>query len=135
MSRPGPFEADEPCPIRDVLDRIGDRWSLLVLWHLSSAELRFTTLKRRIGDVSQRMLAQTLRRLEADGFVARRAYATMPPRVDYSLTTLGRSFMVPLQTLIDWADEHHDRIRASRAAIAGAALPSQVPSTPLAMSP
>jgi DNA-binding HxlR family transcriptional regulator len=104
----------EPCPIRDILDRIGDRWSLLVLWSLSEGTLRFTALKREIGDISQRMLAQTLRRLEQDGFVSRRVYLTIPPRVDYSLTPLGRSFLEPLDTLIRWADDHHATIRKAR---------------------
>lgn len=106
---------DEPCPIRDVLDRVGDRWSLLVLWSLIGESLRFSELDRRIEDISQRMLSQTLRRLEQDGFVLRTVTATAPPRVDYSLTDLGRSFLTPLNVLIDWADTHHAEIRASRA--------------------
>ena len=106
----------EPCPIRDILDRIGDRWSLLVLWMLNQGPHRFSELRRRIGDVSQRTLAQTLRRLEQDGFVSRTVTATVPPRVDYELTTLGRSFMGPMGILIDWADSNHDAVRAARAA-------------------
>lgn len=106
----------EPCPIRDILDRIGDRWSLLVLWMLNQGPHRFSELRRRIGDVSQRMLAQTLRRLEQDGFVSRTVTATVPPRVDYELTALGRSFMGPMGILIDWADTNHDAVRAARAA-------------------
>ncbi len=110
--------AIEPCPIRDILDRIGDRWSLLVLWSLTDGALRFTVLKRQIGDISQRMLAQTLRRLEQDGFVTRTVYPTIPPRVDYELTPLGRSFLVPLDALVQWADGNHQTVRAARQAYA-----------------
>jgi DNA-binding HxlR family transcriptional regulator len=106
----------EECPIRDILDRIGDRWSLLVLSTLSSGTLRFTALKREIGDISQRMLAQTLRRLEQDGFVSRTVHPTIPPRVDYALTPLGRSFLAPLDVLIRWADDNHMAVRAAREA-------------------
>jgi DNA-binding HxlR family transcriptional regulator len=106
----------EKCPIRDVLDRIGDRWSLLLLLTLAPGTRRFTALKREIGDISQRMLAQTLRRLEQDGFVSRAVHPTVPPRVDYTLTPLGRSFLVPMKALIAWADENHDNVRAARRA-------------------
>ncbi|NJO12986.1 MAG: helix-turn-helix transcriptional regulator [Gammaproteobacteria bacterium] len=105
----------EPCPIRDILDRIGDRWSLLVLWSLAGGARRFSDLRRSIGDISQRMLAQTVRRLEQDGLVLRTVTPTVPPRVDYELTRWGRSFLDPLQVLIDWADVHHATIRAARA--------------------
>jgi DNA-binding HxlR family transcriptional regulator len=105
----------EPCPIRDVLDRIGDRWSLLVLWSLMDGSRRFTELQRAIDGISERMLAQTVRRLEQDGFLSRTVTPLVPPRVDYALTPLGRSFLEPLNVLIDWADRHHDTIRAARA--------------------
>lgn len=108
--------AFHPCPIRDVLDRIGDRWSLLVLQTLSPGVKRFTVVKREIGDISQRMLAQTLRRLEQDGLVTRTVHPTIPPRVDYALTPLGRSLMEPLDALVRWADQHHDKVRAARMA-------------------
>lgn len=106
----------EKCPIRDILDGIGDRWSLLVLWSLSEGTLRFTALKREIGDISQRMLAQTLRGLERDGFISRKAYPTIPPRVDYALTPLGRSFLKQLEALVAWADGNHAAVRSARAA-------------------
>ena len=103
------------CPIRDVLDRMGDRWSMLVMFTLEEhGTLRFTALKSQIPDVSQRMLAQTLRRLEEDGLVSRTVYPSIPPRVDYALTTLGESFMQPLNELLVWAEEHHDQVRAAR---------------------
>ena len=106
-----------PCPVRDVLDRIGDRWSMLVLLTLNEAgTLRFTALKARMADVSQRMLAQTLRQLQQDGLVSRTAYSTVPPRVDYALTPLGQSIMVPLLALAQWAVDHHGDLLRARAA-------------------
>jgi DNA-binding HxlR family transcriptional regulator len=104
------------CPIRDVLDRLGDRWSVLVLKELADGTLRFGEIRARVADVSQRMLAQTLRRLEQDGLVSRRVFPTIPPRVDYTLTDLGRSLLVPLGAMVDWAVDNHDAIRAARAA-------------------
>ena len=105
----------ELCPVRDVLDRVSDRWSVLVLLALSEGTLRFTALKREIGDISQRMLAQTLRRLEQDGLVERTVYPTIPPRVDYTLTPLGVSLLVQIEALVAWADAHHPAIREARA--------------------
>ncbi|MEJ2631376.1 MAG: helix-turn-helix domain-containing protein [Acidihalobacter sp.] len=104
------------CPIRDVLDRMGDRWSMLVMFITLKGHgmLRFTALKAQIPDVSQRMLAQTLRRLEHDGLVSRTVYPSIPPRVDYALTALGESFMQPLNELLAWAERHHDQVRAAR---------------------
>ena len=105
------------CPVRDVLDRIGDRWSLLVIDALKEGNpVRFSVLKRTIDDISQRMLAHTLRRLEEDGLVSRTVYPTIPPRVDYALTPLGRSFLKPMRTLVSWADTNHGKIRAARGA-------------------
>lgn len=113
---PGPWDrpADEPCPIRDVLDRIGDQWSMLVLSALWEGTKRFNELGRQIGDISKQMLSRTLRRLEQDGFVRRTVYAEVPPRVEYELTDLGRSFMVPMRALVVWADDNHAAIRAAR---------------------
>lgn len=105
------------CPIRDVLDRLGDRWTTLVLLTLEEGgTLRFSQLKAGIEDISQRMLAQTLRRLEQDGLVSRTVYATVPPRVEYTLTPLGQSFMAPVHGLIRWAGEHHEQVRSARQA-------------------
>ncbi len=103
------------CPIRDVLDRLGDRWTVLVLKELEGGTLRFGEIKARIADVSQRMLAQTLRRLEQDGLVSRRVFPTIPPRVDYTLTDLGRSLLVPLGEMVRWAVANHGAVRAARA--------------------
>ncbi|WP_029463417.1 winged helix-turn-helix transcriptional regulator [Serpentinimonas barnesii] len=105
------------CPVRDVLDRLGDRWSLLVLFVLEEGgTLRFSVLKARIDDISQRMLAQTLRRLEQDGLVSRAVHATVPPKVEYALTPMGFSFLKPLRSLEAWAVEHHEQVRQARAA-------------------
>jgi len=103
------------CPIRDVLDRIGDRWSMLVLCTLAEAgTLRFSALKTRIEDISQRMLAQTLRRLEQDGLLSRTVYPTNPPRVDYALTPLGKSLLDPVRELVRWAKQNHRRVVDAR---------------------
>lgn len=106
------------CPVRDVLDCIGDRWSLLTLSALEDGTLRFTELKRAIGDISQRMLAQTLRTLERDGYVTREVFPTIPPRVEYTLTDLGESLLARVKPLVRWAEENHARVRKARKAFA-----------------
>lgn len=105
---------EQPCPIRDVLDRIGDQWSLLVLQSLEGGTRRFNELGRDIGDISKQMLSRTLKHLEQDGFIRRTVYAEVPPRVEYDLTGLGRSFLVPMRDLVAWADEHHRTICSAR---------------------
>ncbi|MEQ9744669.1 helix-turn-helix domain-containing protein [Pectobacterium actinidiae] len=111
---PGDAAFDHPCPIRDVLDRIGDRWSLLILEALAQKTLRFNELHRHIDDISRQMLSRTLKRLDADGFIHRTLYAEVPPRVEYTLTPLGHSFLQPMQLLIQWADQNHAEICRSR---------------------
>lgn len=107
----------ELCPVRDVLDRIGDQWSVLTMLILSDdGPHRFNALRRAIGDVSQRMLAVTLRHLERDGLVLRRVFPTNPPQVEYSLTALGQSLAEGLAVVNRWATENHDRIRQARRA-------------------
>lgn len=118
------FEFEQPCPIRDVLDRIGDRWSLLILEALAQEPRRFTGLMRGIGDISKQMLAKTLRRLEQDGLVCREVFAEVPPRVEYSLTDLGRSFLEPLAILVRWADANHRRIVEARRSFSLQASPA-----------
>lgn len=103
-----------PCPIRDVLDRIGDQWSLLVLTTLADRTVRFNALLREIGDISKQMLSRTLKQLEQDGYILRTLYAEVPPRVEYQLTDLGQSLLQPAQRLIDWADSHHEDICRAR---------------------
>lgn len=96
------FIAD--CPIRNVLSRVASKWSLVVMYNLSDhGTSRFNSLQRQIPDISQKVLTSTLRTLVADGFVERLAYPEVPPRVEYSLTGRGRSFMKCAQPLIDWA--------------------------------
>ncbi|ABE50067.1 winged helix-turn-helix transcriptional regulator [Methylobacillus flagellatus] len=109
-----PIELEQPCPIRDVLDRIGDQWSLLILEALALRTLRFNELHREIGDVSRQVLSRTLKRLENDGYISRTVYAEVPPRVEYALTGLGRSFLEPMQKLIQWAEDNHEAICRSR---------------------
>ncbi|MGE3875508.1 MAG: winged helix-turn-helix transcriptional regulator [Parvibaculaceae bacterium] len=109
----------EKCPVRDVLDRIGDKWSVLILKHLEEGPRRFGALRRAIGDISQRMLTQTLRDLQRDGLILRTVYPTVPPAVDYRLTRLGLSLMDPLERLVQWSDRNHGRVRKARAAFDG----------------
>ncbi|MBF1062202.1 MAG: helix-turn-helix transcriptional regulator [Prevotellaceae bacterium] len=103
------------CPIRNVLSRIGDKWSMLVLFTLENNECqRFKELQRNIPDISQKMLTATLKTLEADGLVRREAYAEVPPRVEYSLSDKGRSLLPLINNLLAWAIENMDGIIASR---------------------
>jgi DNA-binding HxlR family transcriptional regulator len=104
------------CRGREVLDRIGDKWSLYVINRLSDGDKRFTELKRDIDGISQRMLTVTLRGLERDGIISRTMYPVMPPHVDYALTPLGRSLIDAVEALIRWAEAHLDEIDAARAA-------------------
>ena len=100
------------CPIRHVIDKFGDKWSLLVLYQLhDKGTLRFNELHREMADCSQKMLSQTLKRLEQIGLISRQVYPEVPPRVEYSLTARGQSLMPPVFGLIDWAKEHFDEIR------------------------
>jgi DNA-binding HxlR family transcriptional regulator len=109
------------CPIRNVLDRIGDQWSLLVLLTLVQGTLRFTELQRAIGDISKRVLADTLRKLERDGFVGRKVYPTVPQKVEYRLLPLGKSLAAQLQPLVDWANKNQAAVRKARTAYKGPA--------------
>ncbi len=109
------------CPVRDVLDQLADKWSVLILTTLSERPYRFAELKRAIGDISQRMLTQTLRDLQADGLIEREVYPTTPPAVEYRLSPLGRSFLVPLSALVEWSFANHETIRTARLRFAKAA--------------
>jgi DNA-binding HxlR family transcriptional regulator len=102
------------CPVRDVLDRVGDKWSVLVITLLGDGPQRFMELKRAIDLVSQRMLTRTLRGLERDGLVTRTVHPTVPPRVDYELTPLGHSLHATLAPLADWAFAHNGDVAAAR---------------------
>ncbi|MBR9764008.1 MAG: helix-turn-helix transcriptional regulator [Rhodobacteraceae bacterium] len=104
----------QDCPVRNVLDRVGDKWSLLILITLSQRPFRFAALQREVGDISKRMLTQSLRMLERDGLVARQVFPTKPPAVEYSLTALGESALTPVAALVSWAAGAHDQIRDAR---------------------
>ena len=103
------------CPVRDVLDRLGDKWSTLLLIVLAAGPQRFNALHRAVPDISKRMLTQTLRDLERDGLITRHVFPTKPPSVEYRLAPLGRSLLDPLADLVTWAERSHAEIRRARA--------------------
>ncbi|MFV0291307.1 MAG: winged helix-turn-helix transcriptional regulator [Mangrovibacterium sp.] len=110
------FEHNGFCPVRDVLSRLGDKWSVLVIATLqANGVMRFGEIQQSIGDISQRMLTLSLRSLEADGIISREVYSEVPPRVEYQLTDLGVSLFPHLQALIVWASEHGAEILKNRA--------------------
>lgn len=113
---PSPPVLHADCAIRGVLDRIGDKWSYLLILHLSGGPLRFGQLRRTVDDISQRMLTQTLRSLQRDGLVDRRVFPTTPPSVEYRLTGRGQTLLRPMRGLVDWAEAHRRDIDASRTA-------------------
>lgn len=99
------------CPIRNVLSRFSDKWSLLILVNLQGKEkMRYKELLSAIPDISQKMLSSTLKQLEADHFLIRKAYAEIPPRVEYSLTEMAKSLMPVLNTMIDWSLVHFEEV-------------------------
>ena len=107
---------DANCPVRNVLNRIGDKWSILIIDLLgSNGTLRFNELNHHIGSISQKMLTVTLKTLEADGLVARKLYPQIPPKVEYSLTEMGKSMLPSVAMLKDWATANMPAILASRA--------------------
>jgi len=114
----GPCQAwpEDSAFIRDVLDRIGDKWTVLVVSTLSSGPLRYSDLQASVVGISQRMLTQTLKHLERDGLITRTAYPEVPPRVEYELTELGRSLLGAVTALAGWAASHHGEIARNRAA-------------------
>jgi DNA-binding HxlR family transcriptional regulator len=109
------FYDPQICPVRHVLDGIGDKWTILVLTALKSGTQRFTQLRKSIPDISQRMLTVTVRKLERDGFVTRTVTPSIPPRVDYALTDMGTSLVEQLSPLAAWALDHRDPIAKARA--------------------
>lgn len=112
----GALPLEAVCPIRGVLDKLGDKWSMLVILELSAGECRFSELKRQIPDISQKMLTQTLRILQRDGLVARAVHPTVPPAVSYDLTPIGKSLLTPFGALVAWADAHHAAVISAREA-------------------
>lgn len=102
------------CPSRVVLDRIGDRWTVLLVVALADGALRFSQLRTRIEGITPKVLTQTLRALERDGIVTRTVFAEVPPRVEYELTELGRDLLAPIGAIRTWAEEHAARIVVNR---------------------
>jgi DNA-binding HxlR family transcriptional regulator len=113
--RPGDL-FDPDCPTRLLLDRIGDKWTVLVVMLLADGPLRFSQLRGHIGAVAPKVLTQTLRRMERDGLLTREVFAEVPPRVQYTLTELGNSLREPLAVIADWAEANVGRITAAQAA-------------------
>ncbi|MDQ0135787.1 DNA-binding HxlR family transcriptional regulator [Neorhizobium galegae] len=102
------------CPVRDVLDRIAGKWSTLLLGALARQPYRFGELRRLVPDISQRMLTQTLRDLQRDGYIEREVFPTKPPSVEYRMTDLGRSLFEPLSKVLLWAEVNHPSVKAAR---------------------
>ena len=119
MSTVKPNVFNPNCDSRQVLALIADRWSMLIIYALGRRVRRHGELKRMIGGVSQKMLTATLRALERDGIVRRRAHDVQPPKVDYSLTPLGRTLMQPLGAICRWAERELPKVRAARASPTG----------------
>lgn len=114
-SSAGPYDPyREACPTRQLLDRIGDQWTVLVIGCLDSGPQRYTEIARRIEGVSQKMLTQTLRALERDGIVERTVFPVVPPHVEYDLTELGRTLQDPIRMLERWALQNIDAVLDSR---------------------
>jgi len=112
LVRGDPYQAD--CATRRILDRIGDRWTVLVIGVLGDGDARFSELRRRVDGVSQKMLTQTLRGLERDGLVRRTVYPEVPVRVVYALTDAGRTLLEPLHALQQWSIEHLSDVSAAQ---------------------
>jgi len=109
-----PVHTEECRPVSELLSRVGDKWSVLVVSLLGDGQLRFSALRRMIDGISQKMLTTTLRSLERDGFVTRTVFPTTPPSVAYELTELGRDLLVPVGALADWARKNQARVDAAR---------------------
>jgi len=121
------FNYDPACPVRNVLDRFGDKWSILIIMILGEAgKMRFNGLHKTIGDISQKMLTTTLRTLETDGLISRKVFPEIPPRVEYELTEMGKTLVPHIVRLSAWADEHMPAIRRSRKKYEKAAVTGMV---------
>jgi DNA-binding HxlR family transcriptional regulator len=121
-------ETEDCRAVSDILGRVGDKWTVLVVGFLSSGPMRFSELRRSIGGISQKMLTTTLRGLERDGFVTRTVFPSIPPRVDYELTDLGHELRVPVNALGEWARLNMARVKQARERFDNA--PTE-PSTPV----
>jgi DNA-binding HxlR family transcriptional regulator len=114
MQNPAPNIYDANCPTRLVLDRIADKWTVLVIGQLANGTLRFNELKRRVSGITQKMLTQTLKGLERDGMVHRKIYASIPPKVEYTLTDLGDSLTSVVEAIKVWAESNIENILSAQ---------------------
>lgn len=112
--KPTPGQAETCNAMGDILNRIGDKWSVMIVGFLTRKTMRFNELRHAIGGISQRMLTLTLRNLERDGLVTRTVFPEIPPRVEYQLTNLGRTLTEPLDALWNWAAEHQNEVKDAR---------------------
>ena len=117
---------DAQCPSRLVLDRIADKWTALIIQVLAHGTKRYAALQREIGGISQKMLTQTLRSLERDGLVRRTIFPVVPPRVEYTLTPLGRTLIEPLEAICKWSEKHLSELEANRARAGARLIPVAV---------
>lgn len=114
--KPRHLHRTEDCrAVSEILQRIGDKWTVLVVGKLGDGPMRFNELRQAVGGISQKMLTTTLRGLQRDGFITRTVFPTIPPRVDYELTELGRELLVPVNALGDWARKNTARVNEARA--------------------
>jgi len=111
---PTPSQGDDCKMVREILDLVGDKWTLYIIATLKDGPVRFNELRRQIDGISQRMLTINLRGLERDGLVKRTLFPTIPPRVDYELTEVGRTLLGPVMALVIWADSNRQKIQAAR---------------------
>jgi DNA-binding HxlR family transcriptional regulator len=110
------YEDARDCPFRNVLDQVGDKWTFLILVALEEGPKRFGEIRRTLGDISQRVLTRKLRDLERDGYVSREVFPERPPRVEYSLTDLGRSMLDPIRRFLDWTLNAFPEVKRAREA-------------------
>ncbi|MBZ9661291.1 helix-turn-helix transcriptional regulator [Mesorhizobium sp. ESP-6-4] len=114
-----PHNTEDCRAVSEILQRVGDKWTVLVVGKLGGGPMRFNELRAAVGGISQKMLTTTLRGLERDGFVTRKVFPTIPPRVDYELTQLGHELLVPVGALGEWARKNTNRVREARAKFDG----------------
>ena len=107
---------DQNCPTRLVLNRVADKWTVLLVGCLAERTMRFGELRRTVNGISQKMLTQTLRGMERDGLISRKVYPTVPPKVEYSLTGLGKTLVAMLEQVRDWSEDHIEQVLAAQAA-------------------
>jgi DNA-binding HxlR family transcriptional regulator len=131
MTEPNPANRQTCGAMADILNRIGDKWSVMIVGWLTGRTMRFNELRHGIGGISQRMLTLTLRNLERDGLVTRTVYPEIPPRVEYALTELGRTLTEPLNTLWIWADAHQHEVKSAREAYDARNAPEAAAPAPL----